>query len=56
MNTHNDNNRLPYLAPQTEIIAIQVESNFMVESTTGFSSSFDFGDGDDNHVGDGGDI
>ena len=51
---NNDNSRLPYIAPQTEIIVIQVESNFMVESTAYFAPDFDFGD--DNYVGDGGDI
>ncbi|MBR0533193.1 MAG: hypothetical protein IJK19_00690 [Bacteroidales bacterium] len=53
MNTHNTNNLIPYFAPQTDIFEIQVESNFMVESTTNFSSTFDFGEGG---VEDGGDI
>ena len=50
MNTHNNRNLCPYVAPQTETIDIQVESNFMVES---FSSTFDFGE---SGVEDGGDI
>ena len=44
-------NRKSYVAPQTEIIVFQLESNFM--GTTTFSSSFSFGE---SGVEDGGDI
>ena len=33
-------NRMPYLAPQSEIVSLRVESRFMVDSPTSMTATF----------------
>lgn len=50
------NKNMAYLAPQSELIVIQIESNFMGDSNSrSFSASFGF-ENDRNSVEEGGDI
>lgn len=51
------NKNMAYHAPQSELIEIQVESNFMGgSSTTSFSASFKFEDGDKGRVEEGSEL
>lgn len=49
------NKNKAYLAPQSELIVIQIESNFMGDSSRSFSASFGF-ENNRNSVEEGGDI